>query len=231
MTTAVLTIAALAGCGADGEDRAGTVGQPTGAGTVGQSTGAAPAQPGAGSYSADQVKAALLTVADLPTGWSAEPDDGSAPEDASENYAECPEFAAVVKKAAGVEQLDADFKSPAGTSLDETIMTLNESGARDLVAGYAKGVAACPKLTTKTDGGTTFDMYMTALSFPKLADETVAHRVTAEVSGTTVNLDMVLVRRGGVVITLVQTATGVIDTAVTEDVARRALTKAEKALS
>lgn len=218
MMTATLTIGALAGCGAAEDDRAGTIDRPTAGATGGQPS------------SAGQVRDALLTVADLPTGWTAEPDDGSAADkDPSGQYAECPKFAAVVKKAAGLEQVDAEFTSPAGTSLDETIMRSDEAAARDLIAGYAEGVASCPKLTGTTDG-VAFDMDLTALSFPKLADETFAHRVSAKVTGTSVTMDMVLVRRGPVVITIVHSAPGPIDTTVTEDITRRALARADKAL-
>jgi hypothetical protein len=211
------TVMVAAGCGDTGHDRAGTVGQP---GAHGGSQ-----QPSAHEFPAAKVKDALLTVSDLPTGWSTKPDRSSSTRDDSGDYAQCPKYAAVIKKANATDHISVRFTSPSGSTVEEAIQPLTESAARELLTEFADALTACKKVTTKTDDGVPFELYLTALSFPKLADDTFALRVTATVSGITINIDMVLIRRGGVLITVVQTARGRIDTTTTEDVSRRALAK------
>lgn len=224
--TAILAVVLSAGCGETGSDRASTVDQPAAAGTV-QEEREVPAR----RYSSEQIKGALLTVADLPTGWSVKPDNGSSGKQDSHEYAQCPKFAAVVKQVSDVDNITADFTSPAGSRLNEGIMSLGEADAGKLMADYSDAVSACPKLASRTRDGVAFDMYLTALSFPKLADETFAVRATATVHSTTVNMDMVLVRHRGVIVSIVQTSTAVIDTMTTEEVARLAVAKAGKILA
>lgn len=180
--------------------------------------------------SAEQARAALLTVMDLPTGWSAKPDTGAAKKDSSDDYQECPKLAAVFKKADSADDISAGFTSPSDSDLSEAILPMTLSAAESLVAEFSDVVTTCKRLSSNTDDGMPFDMYMTALSFPKLADETFAFRTTATLMGATVNADMVLVRRSGVLCFIVHTARGRIDTAATEDVAQRAFAKIEKGL-
>lgn len=225
LVTAVLAVVVLSGCSDTPADRAGAVDQPPAAGAVEGQREVADRV-----YSAAQVESALLTVADLPTGWSVKPDD-SATENPSDDYALCPEFAAVMKKTADLEDFAAGFTSPTGSDLGEVIMSLPQAEARTLLADLSKAVSACPKLKGRTDGDVPYDLDLAALSFPKLADETFAMRMTAELYGDTVTSDVVMVRRGGVLVMISQTAAGPTDTVVTEDVARRAVAKAEKVLA
>lgn len=206
-----------AGCTNAGHNRADTVGQ-TGAHGGGQQT---PAH----EVSAAKAKDALLTVTDLPTGWSAKPDESSSARDSTGDYPECPKYAAVTEKTAAMDDISAEFTSPAGSDVDEGILPMTEPAARQLLTEFADAVTACKKVTSKAADGVPFDLYLTALSFPKLADDTFAVRATATVSGITINLDTALIRRGSVLIGVVQTTRGTIDTATTEDIARRALAK------
>ena len=229
MAAAAMLVLGLSGCGQGGDDRAetvrddraGTVQEPAPAGTVVKTEPVTDRL-----YSSAEIKKALLGVTDLPTGWSARPHDDSPAKDTSNDYASCPQYAAVNKRAAKLDNnLHAKFASPAGSNVDQALWSLAAADAKKFVSDYSEAVAACPKLS-----GETFDMSLTALSFPELADETFACRVTAKTYGTTVNMDMVLVRRGGVLIMLVHTAAGAVDTGATEFVARRALEKAERVL-
>lgn len=224
LAAAALTVVVLAGCNDPGGGQVRTGDQASGAGAV------APA-PGAPTrvFSAEEAKGALLTVAELPTGWSAEPDDG-ATKNATQTYEQCPEFGAVTKRFNVTNAPDAGFRSPAGSEVSEALLSYPVAEAKTLVAEFSAATAKCPKLTDQTDEGISFDMHLTALSFPTLADETFAFRTTARLYGNTVHIDLVLVRRGGVIIAVSHTASGAIDTAMTEDVTRRALAKVEAVL-
>lgn len=222
MVVAATSIIAVAGCSNTGRDRAETVEQPDAVSTVQQDQGR--------KLTAEQARSALLTVTDLPTGWSAKPDTDTAKKDSSGDYQECPKLAAVFKELESVDDISADFTSSTGSDVSEAIMPVTVSAAERLVTEFSEAVTTCKVLSTQTDSGMPFDMYLTALSFPKLADETFAFRTTAALMGATVNADMALVRRNGVLIFIVQTAAEQIDTGATEDVARRALTKVDENL-
>ncbi|MEV6844255.1 hypothetical protein [Actinoplanes sp. NPDC051411] len=223
MTAAVLAIGVLADCGEAGDQRAGTVGRPA----------AHPAHPATPTrqISATLAKRALLAVTDLPTGWTAKPDFAPSATDTSEEYEGCPQYAAVTRKTQAMDDIGAEFTSPAGSDVVEGIEALTEGAARQLLTEFSDAVTACPDIVSRTGDGTPFDLYLKALSFPKLGDDTFAARATATVDGTTVNLDFVMVRHGGVLISISQTVRGVIDTKTTEDVTRRAIAKVESVTS
>ncbi|WP_189079210.1 hypothetical protein [Mangrovihabitans endophyticus] len=207
------------GCADAGHDRADTVDQPAPHGD-GQQTSAR-------EVSAAKAKDALLTVTDLPTGWSAKPDTSSSAKGSldDDGDAQCPKYAAVIRKTAAMDDISAGFVSPSGTDVVEGILPLTEPAARELVTEYSDAVTACQKMTSTTADGVPYELYLTALSFPKLGDDTFALRTTATLSGITINVDLALIRRGGALIFVVQTARGAIDTATTQDVGRRALAK------
>jgi len=220
-----VTLVALGGCGDAGDGRAKTVERPA-------STGVAqPEAPAPGRvFSMQEVEGALLSAADLPTGWTTEPDEESSPSDSSGDYAQCPALGAATKRLARKESRDVSFSSPAGSDVGEQIVSLSEDDTKKLLADFSAGVTACKKVSTTTDDGPPLDIHLSALSFPSLADETFAFRERATLYGATINVDLILVRRGGLLIVITHRARGVIDTTMTEDVARRALAKADKTL-
>jgi hypothetical protein len=219
---AVVMVTVLAACSETGNDRARTLDDSTAVTTVGQ----APLR----TLTAEQAKSALLAATDLPTGWTAEPDAGAPKKDSSGDYEQCPAYEAVMQKVSQADHVSTDLTAPDGSEVSETLLPMAEADAKGLLASFPAAVTACKKLTAKTDTGAPFDMYFLALSFPQLADETFAFRTTATVLGRTVNLDMAIVRRGGVLLFIVQRSGETIDTALTEEVARRAVTKVDTAL-
>jgi hypothetical protein len=223
MIAAALVATVVAGCSEAGDERARTVDD------------TAPVSPGGQAplrtLTAEQAKGALLAASDLPTGWVAELDTGAVKKDSSGDYDECPAYDAAMQKVSRADDIAADFTAPDGSDFSEALLPLAEEDAKDLFAEFSAAVTACKKLTTKTDDGVAFDMHFMALSFPQLADETFAFRTTATVLGRTMNLDMAMARRGGVLAFIVQQASETIDTGLTEEVARRAVTKVDAALS
>lgn len=220
---AAVTVTVLAGCSGTGDERAHTVDDSGAVSTVGH----VPLR----TLTAEQARSALLVAADLPTGWIAEPDTGAPKKDSSGDYDQCPAYDAVMQRVSRADDVSAEFTAPDGSDVSEALLPLAETDAQGMLADFSEAVTACKKLTTQMDSGVAFDMYFTALSFPQLADETFAFRTTATVFGRTVNLDMAVVRRGGVLVFIVQQAGEAIDTALTEEVARRAVTKVDAALN
>ncbi|MFI1997059.1 hypothetical protein [Actinoplanes sp. NPDC020271] len=229
-----MTTLVLAGCGGSEEERAITT-TSTGAASAGVTATTGPDRPVETprapdrSYSAQELERALLTVTDLPTGWSADP-DGKPGHDSPEQFAECPKYAALVRKLNGMAEGATGFVSPTGSDVSENLRSLSQTGAAALFAEQTEAITACPRLTGTTDSGLSFTMSLTALSFPRLGDETFAFRGATTAYGTTVTADVVTVRRGGVLVGIAHTAKGPVDTAVTEDLIRRALDKAAKVL-
>ena len=234
--TAVVTVAALvlAGCDGSQEERAVTT-TSTGTASAGVTATTGPGRPvetpraSDRSYSAQEMKRALLAVTDLPTGWSAEA-GGESGDGSPEQYAECPKYAALIRKLNGMAEAEAAFVSPTGSDVSENLRSLSQTGAAALFAEQVEAITACPRLTGTNDSGLSFTVSLTALSFPRLGDETFAFRIATTGYGTTVTMDAVTVRRGGVLVGIAHTARGPVDTAVTEDVIRRALDKAAKVL-
>jgi hypothetical protein len=82
------------------------------------------------------------------------------------------------------------------------------------------------------DGKVT-EFRLSALSFPKLGDDTFAVRMSTDAEGLSVVIDVIVVRRSGVMMLLTNAGVGVgtPDSATTETVARKALDKVDKALA
>ncbi|WP_436528313.1 hypothetical protein [Actinoplanes sp. HUAS TT8] len=221
VAAAALLVTVLTGCDA-GDERART--------TDDADTVAAAGQVPLRTLTVEQARGALLTAADLPTGWTVKPGTDSPKKDTTGQYAQCPAYDAVMPKVSQADTVDSDFTAPDGADLSEALLPMPEADAKDLCAEFSAAVTACKKLSDQTDDGVPFDMYFLALSFPQLADETFAFRATATVFGKTMNFDTTVVRRGGVLVVIVQQAGATIDTGLTEDVARRAVTKIDAAL-
>ncbi|MEV6851675.1 hypothetical protein [Actinoplanes sp. NPDC051411] len=222
MVTAAMVVV-LAGCGSPDSRRAQTVDPP------------ARADSGARAvanriFSAKQLEDALLSVSELPTGWSVDPEsDNSSTKDSSGEYAECPQLGAVIQRYRDAPA--AEFKSPAAAAFSEGLLSLPPAEAKKMLTDFSAAVAACRKLSIDGGYGRSFDMFMSGLSFPQVGDETFAFRATAQTVGVTVSMDQVLVRRAGVVLAISNLTTGgTADTTATEDVTRRALSKVDKVL-
>jgi hypothetical protein len=198
--TAVTTalVLSLAGCsGGDGDDRARTVTPATTAPTEEINGG------GEEALTEAQLKAALLTVADLPTGYTAAADDDEdEDEDDSKTTgedAECSErFAALdASEDQAVATADADFEGGFGVILEQDLSSFDDEDAlKDSVDNVVDVLSDCPSFTDTDDEGVTTEFTIGQLSFPKLGDDTVALAVTGKSQDFDIRANLVVVRLG-----------------------------------
>ncbi len=226
---ALVLLGAVAACGSAPE-RAVTVGNASPAAPAAETT-AAPKPKGAGDeLSAKQVKAALLAVGDMPTGWAAaesEPDeeDNSAVEPAS-----CQKlFDQMDSTKQGVKAKHkgkASFEQGGmlGVQFEEEVASFPDDGQGDKVQDVAQALTKCPKLVI-VDGADRTPMTMTGLSFPNLGDQTLAFRATAKTEGIEVVLDVVFVAVGHNIVSFTAAGLQPMSGADLETVARAGMSK------
>ncbi|MGL5851856.1 MAG: hypothetical protein ACRCZD_13845 [Phycicoccus sp.] len=170
-------------------------------------TTAAPKPKGAGDeLNAEQVKAALLTVGDLPTGWAAaepepEEEDESTIEPAScQRLFDQMDSAKLEVKAKHKAKASFEQGGMLGIQLEEEVSSFADDGQSGRVKELAEALTTCPKVTI-VDGGERTPMTMAGLSFPNLGDQTLAFRATLTSDGVDVVADIVFVAVGRNVIT------------------------------
>jgi hypothetical protein len=150
-----------------------------------------------------QVSAALLTAADLGTGWG--PDTSGMFSSNSSNSkgakyapASCADAAAALDAADKPSSAtgEATFTT-ADTSklLDETIDSVPGSTTEDLTTFLAM-VATCPKFTETDTDGTVVSYEMSGSTVPGLGDAAAALHILATSSGLTIPMDAVFVQVG-----------------------------------
>ena len=198
---ALVCLGALSACGSAPE-RAVTVGTASPAAPAAETKEAAPKPKGAGDeLNAKQVKAALLTVGDMPTGWAAaesEPDeeDNSTVEPAScQKLFDQMDSAKQDVKAKHKAKTSFEQGGLLGIQFEEEIASFADDGQGDKVQVVAQALTKCPELTI-VNGSERTPMTMTGLSFPNLGDQTLAFRATAKAEGIDVVLDVVFVAVG-----------------------------------
>lgn len=223
---AIALALALAACGGgdDGSDgdRARTIAVPSSAAAE------APEGGGGQTLTEAQLEAALLTVPDLPTGYTAAADDGDEEDDgdtAGAN-AECSErFEALGDAEGSVADAEANFEGGLGVVLEQSLESFEDE---DVLAQRFDDVvdvlSDCPSFTTTDDTGATTELTISPLSFPKLGDDTVALAVAGTSGGFDLRLNLVLVRLGRNAMNLAQGGLTA-DAAVLEQVARTGLDK------
>lgn len=225
-------IVGLVGCGGSsaGNDRATTIAPK---GTSGASAPKA-LKPSDKTLTEAQLKAALITVADVPTGYKAMPP--SLTQDDSRAFApgSCgARFQALSSKHnsdAGPKAQEAKFQGPGlGTLLSESADSYKS--ASDIKARANQFVAVvndCPNFTTTNAKGEKVDFTLSALSFPKLGDQTVSFGLSGKTSTLTVQLDVVFVRVGNSAAFFQQGGLAT-DAAALESGARAGVAKLQKA--
>jgi hypothetical protein len=214
-----------AGCGADGSsgDRARTVPQDTA--TAAHQTGKGPAK----QLSDGQLRAALLTVQDMPTGFTVDTDTSK---DSAGTLQGCEQLDGLNQNAGTGLDIEAKFtKGGFGPFVSETLGQKDEKEAKAAVDKFADALSSCKTAkSTGTDGKVT-EFHLSPLSFPKLGDDTFALRMSADAEGLTIGIDVIVVRRAGVMLVVLNAGVGSPDSAITETVARKALAKVDKALA
>lgn len=243
LLTATLAVSALAGCG-EREERAVTV--DTGEAAASDETDssqeeeavasatAAP-QPGdeAGSkLTKDQVKAALLTVEDLPSGWTTgDPDeDETGKDDEPEDKITPPACEAIMD--AFDEGPDAsasitrNFEKEGGLMfMSETIATFEEEVDEDRLQEVADVLSKCPEFTSTDTEGVATKMKVKPLSMANFGDSSLAVTIEGETQGFALTMNMLFIAVGHNYIALVHGGLGGADGAELEPIAQAAMTR------
>jgi hypothetical protein len=209
--------------------------------TKGKSTAASPS---AKIPTADELQKKLLTLSDMPTGYSAKaqetsgPGDSPAPQDSSSLSATTAECAQLfnqfdAESSSGTTQGQATVKfekSPTGPFVTETLESYADAaGLQKDMTRVREAVDKCHDFSMKEDDGSDVKVTIAAASFPKMGDETVAFRLGATVtnSGRSLTLGgyMVAVRVGNVVSTIIAFGLPGVDAAEVETITKKSVEK------
>lgn len=217
----------LTACGGDDssgggdDDRARTIAEPS---------SAAPAEPegdGDKTLTEAELSAALLTVADLPTGYTAVPPTEDDDSETTGGDDECSAKFKELSDAEGTEAASAEASFEGGglgTILEESLESYeDEDQLKQRFDDVVSVLSECPTFSSTEDGETT-DFTLGALSFPKLGDDTVALAITGKTPDFEVKLNIVVVRLGRNVMSVSQGGLTA-DAAALEQAARAGLDK------
>lgn len=219
-------ILALTACGGGGDagddERARTVSAPS-------SAAAEPEGDGDETLTEAQLQAALLTVPELPTGYTAaaaeeEEEDDS---EATGNSDECSAKFEELGEAEGQEaaSAEASFEGGFGVVLEQGLESYeDEETVSQRFDDVVEVLSECQAFSSTDDDGVTTDFTIGALSFPKLGDDTVALAVTGKTPDISVSLNFVVVRLGRNVMSIAQGGLTT-DPAALEQAARKGLEK------
>lgn len=170
---------------------------------------------------AERLGGALLTIEDMPTGWTVSPAD----EDDDDETPIC----GIESGAFGDEALDrltANFQqSELGPFLAQIIDRFAEGEAKGIMTEFGDAFGSCTEFVDVDEDGEETSWRLSPLSFPNIGDETFAFRMSTTVAILGfVELDFVVWRRGDVVEVIGHVSTGFegIDSEQTESFVRRA---------
>lgn len=235
--SALLLVGLLAGCGADGGRGTGGSAPPT------APTGS-PAVPGADKVlDRAQLERALLTVGDMPTGYSRSSDDSDdtvesqQPDDgvvATVSDPECgrffQEFQDTGRTVVDPSTVAVEYEKSDLGPLVEHELTAYPDPARPRaeIAKVNEAVTRCGQfILSEPDGDITIKV--TGTQFPALGDESAAFKLNATGSSADFDLTMsgylVAIRVGNTLCTVVHFGWPAVEAAETEQVARKAAEK------
>ncbi|MCF3106026.1 hypothetical protein IPZ58_31300 [Streptomyces roseoverticillatus] len=197
---------------------------------------------GPAPLTAAQAKAALLTPADLPSGWEA---DKSIPAydvgptamqfGKADNAACQPLLDAFVgadngPKAQAHAMTDLKQGGEAGTMMSQGVTSYRQAEAVKVMR-QKMDVGACGKFTAKAVDGSEDEAAGSELAVPALGDEARGVRVVFAATGEGVSIqhDIAAVRVGGTVVTVAQASFTTADSAAFEAALRKAVEKVQKA--
>ena len=168
----------------------------------------------------DQLRVALLTLDDMPTGWTTMTgsDDNSTTDICG------------VPDSSNVQQVkvSADFqKSQLGPFLTDTIGAFKHGGAQTWMDAF-KRRASCTQFTDTDSQGTPTTYQLAPLSFPKMGDDTFAFRLTTDAGIATIEADLVYIRWGDYIVQIGNASISSVDSDLTSSIAQKALDKLTK---
>jgi hypothetical protein len=188
---AAVVLVAVAACSGGSDDRAQTVSTPPGSPAV----TAAPASPSSDAessrdaHSAD-AETALLTVQDMPTGWSPQPSDSSF---GGGDTSFCQQQ--TVGQFEPVSEASRQFSAGnMGPFAAHAVAVFEDGQAQQALDAMLDAVDSCDQWREYTNEGLTTHR-ISPVSFPIFGDQTVAVRLTTENEMMSVTGDMIAWRR------------------------------------
>jgi hypothetical protein len=174
----------------------------------------------------EDLSEALLTISDMPTGWTTSP-----PDEEEESADEGETFTTVCNvelPRRSLTQVKAEFqKSQLGPFLQHTITAYPPGEAELFLEDFIDAANSCTEWTTAEDDQQ-FTWRLAPLSFPNLGDETFAIRTSTELELLgLMEIDTIYIREADVIINIAHMAIGIsgIDSEQTEVFARLAIEK------
>ena len=196
--------ALMVGCG-DGNDRAATVpDQPVATSTLetsGEPDESAVGESDSATISEERLSKALLTINDMPTGWT------TTPPEAEDDDAD---FCGVDFESTAIVDIEVGFQqSQTGPFIGHSLQLFPAGeGKRSFEAGVERA-SSCTEFTVTNEDGTVNTWRIWPLSFPEVGDDTLAFRVRAEVAFFgSATVDIIASRRGDVISVFALTVIG-----------------------
>jgi hypothetical protein len=176
-----------------------------------------------GKLTTAQAKNALLTLDDMPTGWTQEkpdPDD----DDTKVTPDRCSAIMnAVDKQGKPLAHADASFDAGGlGPQLEESVTSWPKSQL-PILSKLTDAFRQCPKFTSTSKDGSSATFQASGLSFPNVADRTLALRLKAKSDGIDVVIDLIYIAKGNNGITLLVSGLQPLGGATLESLARKAV--------
>ncbi|MGJ9372553.1 hypothetical protein [Nesterenkonia sp. CF4.4] len=182
----------LGACGDDGEERAQTIDPPPSEAPDGETENAP--EPAPESEHLD-VESALLTLEDMPTGWTEESDDASS--DTDDDAALCD--VELIGDAEAVDDASAEFSAgDFGPLLSHTVAVFDDDEAEQALEAFTEALSNCNEWTEESeDGPLTFRP--APLSFPSFGDDTLAIRFNVASEMVDMTMDMIAWRQANTI--------------------------------
>jgi hypothetical protein len=216
-----LALATLAACGGGGASDDQTVAEGSVQEPAKATTTTAPAR----VFTAEELKAALITVSDLPSGYSISPEDEEATEEDDDSY--CDDMDPSKTVPASVEAEASFQKEMFGPFVGSGVAQYASADeAKRFMAEARKVFDVCASYDQTDEDGTTSHITVREMSFPKKGDDSFAMKLTATGTFPFVG-DMVWARDGSLVYAVSQAGIGSIDHDLTSRLADKAEDKVE----
>ena len=235
---AVLSLVAT-GCGGDRAERAVTVDPQKSSSTPDSAEEAevveAPEDPAGDQLSKAQIGRALLSVSDLPAGWTATPAEDDEESEDTVSPPKCKDVLDALDETStdAAAEGEANFNKggPFGTILSQTISSYADPVDSSRVQKIADAFSNCPTFKSTDSDGEVSEITVSPMSFANLGDQTLAFAMTLESSGFAVSVNVAYVVIGHNVGAMVNGGLAGADGAQLEKLAKQAITKLEKTAS
>lgn len=180
---------------------------------------------------AAELKARLLTPADLPAGFVADDDTSDTEGVMSSTEPDCRDLTDLMNSqghpAGALATADASFtRSQFGPNIATGLAGFaTPEAAQRLLAGVTEAMHTCVRLTETDKDGSSYDFLVIPLPFPAIGDASGAIRVVTDIADLPAQVDLVLVRVGSTLLYVADTGFGSTDPNLTRDVVTRAVAK------